>query len=368
MADSGADIELKERNKMTGTGRFMIYGASGYTGKLMMREARDTGLNPIIAGRSEAKLKSLANQYGFEARSFELSDRKAIDAALGEVDLVVHVAGPFSATSKPMIDACLRTGTHYLDITGEISVFEACSKRNDAAKEAGIMIMPGVGFDVVPSDCLAAHMKRRMPDAIDLVLGISGMGSASRGTSKTMIESIGDGTRVRRDGKITSISPTPQREMDFGKGPKNSVAVGWGDVSTAFHSTAIPNITVFFEANPQLAQMANMGGFTRFLLSFGFMQKKLKAKVDAGPEGPSETDRAAGFSVLVGEATNEAGDKVVSRLRTPEGYTLTCLTGLDIAKRVMAGEAKIGFQTPSSAFGPDYITGIDGCVREDLNS
>ncbi len=223
-------------------------------------------------------------------------------------------------------------------------------------------------LDVVPSDCLAAHMKRRLPDATELVLGISGMGSASRGTSKTMIESIGAGTRVRRDGKITSVGVAPQREMNFGNGDKKAIGVGWGDVSTAYHSTGIPNITVFFEASPQLTQMASMGGFTRFLLSFGFMQKKLKAKVDAGPEGPSETDRAAGFSVLVGEARNEAGDKVVSRLRTPEGYTLTCLTGLDIAKRVLAGEVLPGFQTPSSAFGPDYITTFDGCVREDLNS
>lgn len=348
-------------------GRFMIYGATGYTGKLMTRLARDMGLDPIIAGRSEAKLKSLANQYDFESRAFELSDRSAIDEALGEVDVVLHVAGPFSATSKPMVDACMRMGTHYLDITGEISVFEACARRDEAAKEAGIMLMPGVGFDVVPSDCLAAHMKRRMPDATELVLGISGIGTASRGTSKTMIESIGEGTRVRRGGKITSLGKAPQRDMDFGQGPKKAVAVGWGDVSTAYHSTGIPNITVYFEANPQLAQMANIGGLTRFFLSLGFMQKRLKAQVDAQPEGPNEQERAAGSSVLVGEATNEAGDKVVSRLKTPEGYSLTTKTGLDIVQRVLDGEAKPGFQTPSSVFGPDYITTFEGCVLEDLD-
>lgn len=350
------------------TGRFMIYGASGYTGKLLMRAARDEGLNPIIAGRSEAKLKSLANQYGFEARAFDLSDRRAMDAALGEVDAVLHVAGPFSATSKPMIDGCLRTGTHYLDITGEISVFEACARRDEAAKEAGIMIMPGVGFDVVPSDCLAAHMKRRMPDASELVLGISGFGALSRGTSKTLIEGINEGTRARRNGEIVSLGKPPQRDMDFGSGAKNALAVGWGDVSTAYHSTGIGNITVYFESSPQLAQMANMGGLTRFFLGLGFMQKKLKSRVDAGAEGPTEQERASGHTILIGEVTNEAGDKMVSRLRTPEGYTLTYMTGLDIAKRVLAGEAKTGFQTPSAVFGADYITSFEGCVREDLNS
>ncbi|MEQ9520560.1 MAG: saccharopine dehydrogenase NADP-binding domain-containing protein [Parvibaculum sp.] len=349
------------------TGRFMIYGATGYTGKLMTRMARKAGLKPILAGRSEAKLKSISNQYGFEARAFDLMDRAAIDTALADVDVVLHVAGPFSATSKPMIDACLRTGTHYLDITGEISVFEACARRDEAAKEAGIMILPGVGFDVVPSDCLAAHMKRRMPDATDLVLGISGLGSTSRGTAKTMIESIGEGTRVRRGGRIVSAGRAPELDIDYGSGPKKSVAIGWGDVSTAYHSTGIPNITVFFEANPQISQMASLGGFTRFLLSLGFMQRRLKAREDAKPDGPSEHERAAGHGVLVGEVTNESGERMVSRLRTPEGYTLTYMTGLDIVRRVLAGDFKIGFQTPSLAYGADYISSVDGCVLEDLN-
>jgi len=357
----------KKASTGTMTGRFMIYGATGYTGRLLARLARDKGMSPIIAGRSEAKLKSLANQYGAEFRAFDLSDRQALDEALGEVDVVLHAAGPFSATSKPMVDACLRTGTHYLDITGEISVFEACARRDDAAKEAGVMVMPGVGFDVVPSDCLAAHMKRRMPDAVDLVLGISGSGSASRGTAKTMIESIGAGTRVRRDGKIVSLGSAPQREMNFGNGDKPCVGVGWGDVSTAFYSAGIPNITVYFEASPQLEQMASIGGFMRFILSRGFMQRRLKAKVDAEPDGPTEQERAAGASILIGEATNEAGEKVVSRLRTPEGYSLTIRTGLDIVERVLAGETKPGFQTPSMLFGPDYITSFDDCAREDLN-
>lgn len=350
------------------TDRFMIYGATGYTGRLLARLARDKGLSPIIAGRSEAKLKSLANQYDAKFRAFDLSDRKALDEALDDVDVVLHAAGPFSATSKPMVDACLRTGTHYLDITGEISVFEACARRDEAAKEVGIMIMPGVGFDVVPSDCLAAHMKRRLPDATDLVLGISGIGTASRGTSKTMIESIGAGTRVRREGRIVSLGTAPQRDMNFGDGNKPSVGVGWGDVSTAYHSTGIPNITVYFEASPQLQQMAGMGGFMRFILSRGFMQRRLKARVDSEPDGPTEQERAAGSSVLIGEASNEAGEKVVSRLRTPEGYSLTIQTGLDIVQRVLAGEAKPGFQTPSWLLGPDYITTFDGCVREDLNA
>ena len=158
-----------------------------------------------------------------------------------------------------MLDACLRTGRHYLDITGEIDIFELCASLGPQAKAKGVMLLPGVGFDVVPSDCLAAHMARRMPAAKRLTIGISGMGKASRGTAKTMVESLGSGTRVRRGGKIVSLTKAPTRMIDFGEGLKLSVGVSWGDVATAWHATAIPDIDVFFEAVGPIKSMANAG-------------------------------------------------------------------------------------------------------------
>lgn len=349
------------------TDKFMIYGATGYTGKLVARTAKALGMNPILAARNEARLKSVAGQHGFDYRAFDLTDTPALTEALAEVDAVLHIAGPFSATSKPMLDACMRTGTHYLDITGEIDVFEACAARDEEAREAGIMVMPGVGFDVVPSDCLAAHMKARMPDAVDLVLSISGLGAMSRGTAKTGVESIGQGMRVRRDGRIVALKVPPRAELDFGEGPRPTIAVGWGDVATAFYSTGISNITVYFEASPQLEQMATLGGFKRWFASLGFMQRRLKAQVDQMPEGPTDAERREGRAVLMGEATNATGDRVVSRLITPEGYTLTAMTSLEIVRRTLAGDMQPGFKTPSLAFGADFITEFDGCRREDLN-
>ncbi|MFZ3035283.1 MAG: saccharopine dehydrogenase NADP-binding domain-containing protein [Parvibaculum sp.] len=350
------------------TDKFLIYGATGYTGKLVARTAKALGMNPILAARNEARLKSVAGQHGFDYRAFDLTDTAKLNEALAEVDVVLHIAGPFSATSKPMLDACMRTGTHYLDITGEIDVFEACAARDDEARQAGIMVMPGVGFDVVPSDCLAAHMKARMPDAVDLVLSISGLGAMSRGTAKTGVESIGQGTRVRRDGRIVALKAPPRAELDFGEGPRSTIAVGWGDVATAFYSTGIPNITVYFEASPQLEQMATLGGFKRWFASLGFMQRRLKAQVDQMPEGPSDAERREGHGVLMGEATNAAGERVVSRLTCPEGYTLTAMTSLEIVRRTLAGDIQPGFKTPSLAFGADFITEFDGCRREDLNA
>ena len=348
--------------------RILIYGATGYTGKLVARRPKQQGLRPILGGRSPAKLKSVAGQMAFEHRTVDLNDRAGLEKVLKEVDVVLHIAGPFSQTSRQMVDACIATGTHYLDITGEIDVFEACAARDAEARKAGVMLMPGVGFDVVPSDCLAAHMKRRMPDASELTLAISGLGSMSRGTAKTGVESIRFGTRIRREGKILSSKAPLVREIDFGQGVKKSVAVGWGDVSTAYHSTGIPNITVYFEATAQLEQAANIGPFLRWLLSTGPAQRMLKKKIDQQPEGPDDAQRAEGYSILLGEAVNEAGDRVVSRLRTPEGYSLTALTSLEIVRRAMQGNAVPGYQTPSSVFGPDFITEFPGCELEDLNS
>ncbi len=349
------------------SGKFMIYGATGYTGKLVARTAKALGMRPLLAGRNEARLKSVAGQHGFEYQAFGLDDRQALTAALSQVDAVLHIAGPFAHTSRPMREACISTRTHYLDITGEIDVFEACAAADAEAREAGVMVMPGVGFDVVPSDCLAAHMKARMPDAVELTLAISGLGRMSRGTAKTGVESIGKGMRVRRDGEIVALGSPPRREVDFGQGPKPAIAVGWGDVATAYHSTGIPNITVYFEASPELERMASLGAIGRWFASTGFMQRRLKDAIEKQPEGPTDAERREGHAVLVGEAVNEAGDRIVSRLRTPEGYTLTAMTSLEIMRRTLAGRAVPGFQTPSRVFGPDFIVEFEGCTRRDLN-
>jgi short subunit dehydrogenase-like uncharacterized protein len=267
-----------------------------------------------------------------------------------------------------MADACIRTGTHYLDITGEISVFEALAARDAEAKKAGVMLLPGVGFDVVPSDCLAAHVKRRMPDAEDLKIYIGGLANASRGTAKTAVESIAKGTLVRRSGELTEIEGTHEDLIDFGNGPRPTVAISWGDVSTAYHSTKIPNIEVHFEASPQIARFTKMPAIVKAFLGLSFMQSFLKRQIDRGPEGPTEQQRKEGYALLIGVGRNGKGETVRSRMRTPEGYTLTAFTGLELAKRASEGEFKAGYQTPSSCYGPDFVLRFQGVSREDLNA
>ena len=345
----------------------LIYGATGYTGKLMAKTARQQGLEPILAGRDAAKARAVAEPLGLAWRSFDLADPARVDDGLKDVAVVLNAAGPFSATARPMADACIRGRIHYLDITGEIDAFEALAARDADAKAAGVMLLPGAGFDVAPSDCLAAHLKRRLPNATDLKIYIGGAATLSRGTMKTAIEGIAAGTRVRRGGRIVTLDRAASGACDFGQGPKATAPVSWGDVSTAYHSTGIPNIEVQFEATPAITALARLPGFVKSFLGRPFMQTFLKARVDRQPEGPSDEARRSGRVVLVGVARNEAGESVRSRLTTPDGYALTAMTSVDFAHRAASGQFKAGFQTPSLAYGADAILGFAGVRRDDLN-
>ena len=349
------------------SGAILVYGATGYTGKLIARAASARGARPILAGRSLDKVKAVAEPLGFAARAFSLYDRARIDAALEGVSTVLSAAGPFSATAGPMVEACLRNRVHYLDITGEIDVFEALAARDADARARGVTLLPGVGFDVVPSDCLAAHLKRRLPDADDLKLYLSLRADFSRGTAKSALQSIAAGVRLRRNGRIVSRDRADTGSCDFGSGEKPTVQAPWGDVATAFHSTGIPNIEVQFAASPALAAGAGAPGLVRSFLGSAFMQSMLNAAVEWLPEGPTEAARQAGRAVLVGVARNPRGESVRTRMTTPEAYSLTALTALDAAMRVAGGEVRPGFETPSRAFGADYVLGFDGVRREDLN-
>lgn len=169
---------------------FLIYGANGFTGSLIAREAVRRRMNPLLAGRSPEKLAQLAGELNLEHRVFSLDSRAAIAEGIRGVHTLLNCAGPFSQTAQPLADACLRAGTHYLDITGEANVFETLAGRDAEAKSAGIVLMPGVGFDVVPSDCLAVHLKRRLPTATRLTLAFQSSSRMSRGTALTVLEGL----------------------------------------------------------------------------------------------------------------------------------------------------------------------------------
>jgi short subunit dehydrogenase-like uncharacterized protein len=348
---------------------FLIYGSYGYTGQLIVELAVKQGLRPILAGRDEKQLRAQAEQDSLEYRPFSLDETEKLDAALIEVDAVLHCAGPFVHTYRQMAEACLRTRRHYVDISGEIPGFEALAAMDGQAREAGIMLLPGGGFDIVPSDCLAAHLKGRLPSATHFRLFVRGIGAGvSRGTAKSAVENMHRQGRIRRDGKLVQVPPAwSVREQDFGRGPVPVVTIGWGDVSTAYHSTGIPNIETYY-AFPRLyinflKAMRVIGP----LLYNRPVKKFLKFLIDTFLRpGPKEERRERGFAIFIGEVNDRNGGRAVSKLTTPEGYTCTALTTVEIMQRILNGEYKTGFQTPSLVYGADFILQFDGVKREDV--
>lgn len=346
----------------------LLYGAYGYTGRLLARRARALGVPLRLAGRDAAKLHEVASATGHASVVVPLEDGAGLRAAVAASSCVLHAAGPFSRTSRPMVDACIASRRPYLDVTGEIEVFEALAARDAEAKGAGVGLLPGAGFDVVPSDCLAAHLHRRLPEAVSLTLAFRMRGGAvSHGTATTMVESAHRGGAIRRGGRIV---PVPvghlSRDVPFPSGVRRCAAIPWGDVSTAFHSTGIPDIAVLIALPRSAGVMVRLARSFAPLLGTRAAQALLHRLVDARPAGPTDAQRARGSTELWGEAVAADGRRVAATLVTPEGYTITAAAALELAQRAARGLLPPGFQTPSRAFGADLVTELEGVTRVEL--
>ena len=340
---------------------WMIYGANGYTGRLMAKAAVARGMTPILAGRRREELEAMARELGgLEVRVFGL-ESAALDLGLRGVTLVLHCAGPFSETCAPMLEACLRAKAHYLDITGEIDVFAHCHQQDARAKAAGIVVLPGSGFDVVPTDCLAAQLKRDLPDASSLVLAFEAGGGPSPGTAKTSVEGLGKGGRARINGEMQTVPLAwKHRTFDRDGEPRTAMTIPWGDVYTAYVSTGIPDIEVYMAVPPAVIGRVRRLRLVRPLLGLGPVQRFMKARVEKSVRGPSESKRGKTDTLVWGEARTADGRELKRQLRTPNGYDLTVTAALGITQRLLEGGAEPGFKTPSMLMGADYVLGLPG--------
>lgn len=346
---------------------FLLYGANGYTGRLIAHEARNRGMRPTLAGRNAVELAALARELGFDHRVASLDDRPSLEAAIGGHRAVLHAAGPFSRTYGPMIDACLRLGAHYLDITGEIGVFEGLALRDPEAKARGVTVLPGVGFDVVPTDCLALHLKQRLPSATSLVLAFMARGGISRGTALTTVERLGQPGVVRKAGALT---PVPigyrTRHVDFGRGPVLTMTIPWGDVSTAFYSTGIPDVEVYLAVPPTALRSLRMSRLLAPILRLPPVKAMVGWSIRRRGPGPTDEARARGGTIVMGLVEDGSGARAAARWSGPDGYTFTAHAALNAVSRVLDGGIATGFQTPSRAFGPDFALQVTGTSRIDL--
>ena len=339
--------------------KWMIYGANGYSGDLIAKQAQLQNLNPVIAGRNSKTIKSLAEKLGFEYQVFDLADTNAVAAQLKDIDVLLNCAGPFSMTAKVMIDACIQSNSHYLDITGEIEIFELAKSLDKQAKDAGVVLCPGVGFDVIPTDCLASQLKTLMPDATHLALGFDSKSGFSPGTAKTSVEGLAQGGKIRKNGKIIKVPLAYKtRKIDFGNGEKLAMSIPWGDVSTAHFTTNIPNIEVYIPASPNLVKKLKKMNYIRPLLGLGFVQNFLKKRIDKTVKGPSDEQRAKLKTYLWGEVTNAKGESKQLRLITSNGYTLTVTGSLKMVEHTLQTD-KSGYYTPSTLVNDKLLEEIE---------
>ncbi|BDP44480.1 saccharopine dehydrogenase (plasmid) [Deinococcus aetherius] len=349
---------------MTPHPRWMIYGANGFTGGLIAREARRRGLAPVLAGRSREATQSLAGELGLEGRVFGLDTPAEVARNLGGVALVLHCAGPFSRTHGPMLSACLATGTHYLDITGEHAVLEGLHWRGPGAGRAGIVAVSGVGFDVVPTDGVAAHLAAALPSATRLRLAFRG-GTVSRGTAITMAEGAGEGGLSRQGGLLVR-EPVAARtwRVEHDGVTYKAVSIPWGDVVTAYYSTGIPTVETYLAVSPAAALVMRGSRLTAPLLRLPAARRFLRERAGRA-KGPSETEMREGGTVVWGEVTDPAGRRRTAKLVGPEGYRFTVEAALASVERVLAGGVPAGAWTPSQAFGRDFVKGLPGVELRD---
>ena len=342
--------------------KLLIYGVTGYTGALISRMAAQAGVDHIAAGRTQARVDRHAGACGVEARAFGLDSPAQLDQALADVGVVLNTAGPFARTAGPLVEACLRTGTHYLDLAGEVPEFEAVRAFDSRARERGIMLMPGVGFGVVPTDAVAAKLAAGLPDATRLRIAFEAVGGVSRGTLGTLFHDIGRTGVRRRNGALVPARPAEEvRRIDLGDGGRIAVTNPWrADLVTAYWSTGIDTIDTYTVFPGPVRWLMRASRVTGWLMSRRLVQSLLSALLRRLPAGPDEQALSSGSTRIWAEVENADGARTTMRVRGPEAYVFTARTALDVAGRVLGGAAPAGFQTPVMAYGPDLLDRIDG--------
>ncbi len=347
----------------------LFYGITGYTGELILEEAKKQNFKPIIAGRNEQKVQALADKYNLDFRVFDLENKEKLNRNLADIDLVLHCAGPFHFTAEPMISACLDNFVHYLDLSGRVEGFEYAASLSEKAKQQKIMLLPGVGFDVVPSDCLVAYLGAKLPNATHLKLAIAMKnGGISRGTALSSIENLPNGATIRVDGKIQKVDLASKHEwFNFGNWYKSlAVLAPWGDVSTAYYTANIRNVEAYLATNSNGAKMMQFTQRIKWLLKQNWIKNIAKNIINSKPSGPNEEERLKSESYFYAEVWNEQNERKSAVLKTTEAYTNTAQVAVHIVRKIVTGQVEVGFQTPAGLFGYELILEIDGSVIKDL--
>lgn len=325
--------------------KLMIYGATGYTGRMAAEHAKAAGTPLVLAGRSEDSLSRLAAKLGAEYRVFSLDDTVAVDKGLADISVLLNCAGPFLRTAEVLMRASLRNGVHYLDTAAELDSYRLAEDLDDEAKAARIMVMPGGGGSVAMLGSLAGHAVGKVRDPRKIRIALHVAGGLSRGSAISAIENVTIQTLARIDGKLVSAPAEGIRKFDFGRGGVDCFPVTLPDLVTIWRSTGVPNVETFVHVTGD-----------------GFPQ----GDVSLLPDGPTEEDRLANRYQAAVEVTDAEGLVTRSLLDTVNGYTFTAMAAAEAGRRVLAGEVRPGFQTPAVLFGSGFAQTIADTTIVDI--
>lgn len=347
---------------------WLIYGANGVTGRLITAQAVRAGQRPILAGRSAAKLEPLAKEFGLEWLSFELTDRVATVRALQGVSLVLNIAGPFEWTAPLLVEACLQTGTHYLDIGNEIGVFQKLLTYNKAAQQAGISIVPGVGYGAVATNFLARRLAAQLPGATHLELVTAAYNThSSPAVNLSVLKVLESGGRIYRQGKLVPYRlGAGMRRTTFPETGeiRQVIPAPLGDLEAAYTATAIENITVYIPST--MGRLARLGlGLVPFMLkikAFRRLARKSSLKPKLSGAGDPPKTLSAPFSFVWGKVSDNNGRQIESWLKLGEGYQFTALSSIKAVEKTLA-HPKTGTLMPAQAFETDFISELEGVTE-----
>lgn len=345
---------------------WMIYGANGYTGRLIAEEACKRGLRPVLAGRNESQVRELAKRLELEYRVFPLENAEQTAENIADMEVVLHCAGPFSRTARIMLEACMLSKSNYMDITGEMSVFEYIFSQDKALRDAGICALPGVGFDVVPSDCLSAMLKRELPDASHLHLIISGGGGGiSPGTTKTILEHLDQGVFVRHNGRLEQVKAgsISRRFTHLGRRKMVALSIPWGDLVSAYYSTGIKNIETYMAVPEKISTAIYFGKLAGSVVHSPIAIRTLQTMAGMFISGPSKEVRETGRAMVWGQVVNDRAETKQLVLRCPESYALTADSAVTCLENILTS-SRPGAYTASMLFGPDFIFELNGISVE----
>jgi short subunit dehydrogenase-like uncharacterized protein len=327
---------------MSGPRSWMLYGGAGHTGALIAQHAHQRGHRPLLAGRNAPAITALAEHLDLPHRALALDDPAALNAALADVDLVLNAAGPFLHTAAPLAEACLAAGAHYLDIGNELQVFRALYDLDQRARRAGVTIIPGVGFGVVATNCVARYVSDAVGGAQHLeVAARAATARQGPGIAASVRENLPYGGWTRRAGHL---HPHPLGSgtitITFPGGPCRVMPFPTGDLEAAFQATGAPDITAYSPVpgdpatpNPQASDSAAAG--PPAYRSFGWARA-------TGPDG----------------ATIEAW------LQTGESYAFTAAASIRAIEETLARSLRGAF-SPAAAFGADFALTIPDTARID---